>query len=94
MYPFVDFILVFLCGFLGSGLGYLFFYWSHLRHSLGLEYRLSDLEGRVTREVKIRAAESHQKRKNADLDLLEQIKEQPAKPELNLSSWIQNAYKR
>ena len=91
---FVALFLAFVSGFTGGGLCYLAFHWDHIRFQLRLDYRLSDLEGRVSREVKIRAAETHLKRKNLDEELLNAIKTQEKPKELTLSDWTKNAFKR
>ena len=83
-----------LCGFLGGLCCYLVFHWGHLRFQLALEYRLNDLEGRVNRETKIRASEASKKSRNADAELLEQIKDQPVKQPFNLDTWRQKAFSR
>lgn len=93
-FDFVALFLAFVCGIAGGGLSYLVFHWGHIRFQLGLDYRLSDLEGRVSREVKIRAAEAHQKKVNIDKELLEVIKEAKPQQELTMQSWRDNAFKR
>lgn len=56
--------------------------------TLDHEYRLSDLEGRVNREVKIRASQASHRSKNAELDLLQAMQTQPAEPmKPDLKTW-------
>lgn len=86
--------LGFLGGIVGGGCFYLVVHWGHIRFQLGLEYRLSDLEGRVSREVKIRAAETHSKKKSIEETLLEKISNEAPEPELNMKSWIKDGFKR
>lgn len=87
-------LLAFLAGIVGGGCLYLVVHWGHTRFQLGLEYRLSDLEGRVSREVKIRAADTHTKKKSIEETLLEKISNEPVEPPLNLKSWVQQGFKR
>ena len=69
----------FVIGWAGAGLKT----WALRRKTLDLDYRLTDLEGRLSREQKIRAGKESLGKKNADHDLenwaLEQTKTtQPA----------------
>ncbi len=88
--------LSFASGMLG-GLGvYLGIHFVHLRFQLGLEYRLTDLEGRVSREQKIRAVGVHNDKKKSDRELLERIQEEASqqKPTLTLESWKTAGFRR
>lgn len=85
-------ILAIVCGFVGGILAYIGIHWGHVRFQLGLDYRLSDLEGRLQREVKIRAANENQKKITTDRDLLEAIKNAPKKEELTMENWRQRAF--
>lgn len=87
-------LLALFCGFAGGVLAYVAIHWGHIRFQLGLDYRLSDLEGRVAREVKVRAANEHLAKKNTDKDLLEQIKNAPPKEELTMKNWRERAFTR
>lgn len=88
------FFLPFVWGVVGGGLAYVAVHWGHLRFQLGLDYRLSDLEGRVSREVKIRAADTHQNKKAADTDLLDQIKASKTEQPMTLDVWTKKAFNR
>lgn len=70
--------------------------WTLHRITLDLDYRLSDLEGRVNREVKIRAGSEVAVRKKAEQMILDAAKEQAPQnnPSANLSSWISKQYQR
>lgn len=94
MFTLYAIFLAFLSGFLGGWLAVFVFRWDLRRVSLGLEYRLTDLEGRVNREVKLRAAEASHKSRTSDRDLLEQIeaaKKTPAAP--SLQEWTASRFK-
>ena len=67
-------LLQIICSFAGGVVAYVLLNWAMTRFQLGLEYRLSDLEGRVNREVKIRASEASRGKKGTDQELLDQIK--------------------
>jgi len=84
--------LGFFSGIAGGCLVYVLFHWGHTRFQLGLDYRLSDLEGRVSREVKIRAGTDTQSKKKFEQDLLEKIQTVPAEPEITLKSWRDKAF--
>ena len=91
---FFDVFLSFLGGIAGGCGCYVALHWSHMRFQLGLDYRLSDLEGRVGREVKIRAAETHVRKRAKEEDLFAEIHEQAKQPTVTLESWKQSAFKR
>ncbi len=60
-------LLLILSGFLAGVVGAFLTKWTLVRFLMELEYRLSDVEGRVSREVKIRANQESQKtKKNLD----------------------------
>lgn len=84
----------FISGIVGGCCIYLLVHWSHVRFQLGLDYRLSDLEGRVTREVKIRGLAAADKSKNWEKDFMEKIKVEKPEETLTLESWKAKAYKR
>lgn len=75
----VDILLVLSCFLAGWVAGALKLWGLHRRTS-ALEYDVADLEGRVTREVKIRSGQAGQRQKAADTELLEWAKEQPQTP--------------
>jgi len=82
-----------LCG-LGSGVcSYLLLNWTHIKILLSLEARLSEVEGRVNREIKIRAGLTSQQNRKWDQEALDQIQSQKKEPELNLSTWRNQKYK-
>lgn len=87
-------LLPFCSGLVAGGLVYLAIHWGHIKFQLGLDYRLSDLEGRVSREVKIRAADTHRDKKTIDQDLLEQIRASKEEAPDNLASWTKKAFGR
>lgn len=74
---FFVFLLQIVCGIVGGLCSYLVLNWVYRRMTLDHEYRLSDLEGRVNREVKIRAQQASVKSRNLEQDFLTQMKEQP-----------------
>lgn len=88
----IVFFMAILCGFMGGVLSYIAIHWGHIRFQLGLDYRLSDLEGRLAREVKIRASTDTQKKASTDRDLLEAIKNAPQKEELTMANWRTRAF--
>jgi hypothetical protein len=61
--------LLILCGLLAGTVGAALTHWNILRVLRMLEYRLEDLDGRVVREVKIRASEKSREVKGADKNL-------------------------
>ena len=76
---YVDILLVLSCfgaGWVAATLKV----WGLGRRTSELEYRLEDIEGRVTREVKIRAGQAGQRQKTADQDTLEWAKAQVETP--------------
>jgi len=80
---FVDILLV-LCAFGAGWVAAVLKVWGLGRRTTDLEYRLEDLETRVTREVKMRSGQAGQSQKQADKDLLEWAKNQtdaPAQPQ-------------
>lgn len=82
-----------ISGISGVALSLLLFRWDSRRFQLDLDYRLSDLEGRVNREVKIRANEASRKDRNIEKDLLEQIENAKSQPKMDLQSWTNERYK-
>ena len=89
-------LLSFVCGVIG-GLGvYLVLHWVHMRFQLALEYRLTDLEGRLSREQKIRAVGVHNSKKASDREFLEKVQEEAKNqaPALSLESWRMAGFKR
>jgi len=65
---YADLLLVLAC-FVAGWCGGALKLWALRRTTLDLDYRLSDLEGRVVREVKIRAGAKGQEAKQSDQDL-------------------------
>jgi len=94
MWSFYALLLPFVSGIVGGLVSYLLIHWSHIRFQRQLEYRIEDLEGRVVREVKIRAGQEHVRKKNVDADLLERINLEKKEPEVSMSNWIQKGYQR
>lgn len=78
-------ILPSVCGALAGACLALLSKWGQTRFLVELEYRITDLEGRVNREVKIRAGAKGVEAKNKADDLVEWAKEQ-AVPEKAVSS--------
>jgi len=75
----VDILLVLTCfaaGWVAAALKV----WGLGRRTTELEYRLEDIEGRVTREVKIRSGQAGQRQKAADTELSDWAKEQVQTP--------------
>lgn len=68
---FLDILLTFLCGFVAGGAGAAMYYWSLRRTVYELEYSVISLEGRLSREVKVRASDKGRAAK-AEQDELEQ----------------------
>jgi len=76
-------ILLILCSFGAGWVAATLKVWGLGRRTADLEYRLEDIEGRVTREVKIRSGQAGQRQKAADSELNEWAKDQvqvPAAP--------------
>ena len=71
-------IVVFLGGWLGGISATVFKERSNRAVLLDLDYRLADLEGRVNREVKIRAGQDRQKGKRLDEEILDAARTAPA----------------
>lgn len=91
------FLTIFLglfAGSVGGGLFYLGINWSHIRFELALEGRVTDVEARLQREVKIARMEKFQDKKRGDSQLLEEVKNLKAEPELNLKTWRERAFTR
>lgn len=91
----------FLGGFAGGALSTLLIRWTLHRAALDLDYRLSDLEGRVNREVKIRAGVQTANKKKFEEEILEKISQESKAqnqtgvgPSPNLASWIQSKYRK
>lgn len=87
-------LLQIICGFAGGSIGFLLLNWGLLRVYLGLEYRLSDLEGKVIRETKIRASEMSRSGKSVDREILKEIAEQAGtqKTGLTLENWRKSKF--
>jgi len=76
---YVDILLVLSCfgaGWVAATLKV----WGLGRRTTELEYRLQDIEGRVTREVKIRSGQAGQRQKASDAELSDWAKEQVQPP--------------
>lgn len=86
-------LVPFFCGISGTALALMFFRWDSRRFQLDLDYRLSDLEGRVNREVKIRANEASRKDRSIEKELLSQIEQTKSTPKMDLQSWTNAKYK-
>lgn len=83
-------ILPFVCGGIGGACLAVLTKWGQTRFIVELEYRLDDLEGRVNREVKIRAGAKGTEARNKADDLVEWAKDQqpqPNVPGLNYLDW-------
>jgi hypothetical protein len=93
LWTFLGVFLQIFCGIVGGVCSYLLLNWVHLRVLLGVDYRLSDLEGRVTREVKIRASDASRNSRNWEKELLDKIQVSPEKTPLTLENWRQNKFK-
>lgn len=91
-WAFFALILPIICGFVSGACSFLLLNWGLMRVYLGIEYRLTDLEGKVIRETKIRASEMSRSGKNADRDLIEKIAEQNQKPEMTVEGWRQSKF--
>jgi len=63
--------------------------WGQTRFIVELEYRLDDLEGRVTREVKIRAGAKGTEARNKADDLVEWAKENASQGNLPQQNFVQ-----
>ena len=82
--------LPFCCGGIGGVCLAVVHKWGQTRHIVELEYRLDDLEGRVTREVKIRAGAKGTEARNKSDDLIEWAKTNSPQPNLvpqNFVDW-------
>jgi len=78
--PFIVVPLVLLCCFVAAYLGTQAKLRGLTRRMLDLEYAVEDLEGRVVREVKIRAGQKGRQVKETDQELLDWAKVQTATP--------------
>lgn len=90
---FFDVFLPSFCGIVAAASLYLLLNWVHARVLVSLNYRLEDLEGRVLREVKIRASEKSREGKNWDKDLLDKLQTEKPEPPLTMESWRNKKYK-
>jgi hypothetical protein len=77
-YEVLAYLVLFLCVLAVGYIGGLLHAWGLRRIAVDLDYRVSDLEVRVNREVKIRAAEAGNKAKAEDRRLEEWAAEQQA----------------
>ena len=75
----VDILLVLCCAAAGWVAATLKV-WGLTRRTASLEYDVADLEGRVTREVKIRSGQAGQRQKSADAELQAWATEQASVP--------------
>lgn len=86
--------LVVACGLGAGALGGALTYWALLRLLRMLEYRLSDVEERVVREVKIRAAEKSLQNRKQETGLEEWAKNEvdktQAKPVSTFTDWYKS----
>ena len=89
-------LLQIVCGIVGGFFSFLLLNWGLARVCLDLRYRLTDLEGKVLREVKIRASEMSRSGKNVERELLKEIAEQNQnqKPALTLESWRASKFQK
>lgn len=62
--------------------------WAQTRYLVELEYRLDDLESRVTREVKIRAGAKGTEARNKADDLIEWAKNNSTQPNLAPQNFV------
>lgn len=81
-------ILPFCCGGVGGLCLAVVHKWGQTRHIVELEYRLDDLEGRVTREVKIRAGAKGTEARNKADDLVEWAKNNTPEPALGKQNFV------
>lgn len=92
-WDFLGVLLQIVCGMVGGVCSYLLTNWVQIRLSLGLDYRLSDLEGKVNREVKIRASEASRRNQHWDKELIEKIQMEKPQPNLDLKTWREQKFK-
>ena len=88
---FVGFLQI-VCTIVVALCSYLALNWGHIKVLLGLDARLSEVEGRVNREIKIRASEASRVNKNWTQEALNQLQEKKT-PELDLAAWRNSKYK-
>lgn len=94
-FAFIVLILCILSGLASGWLGSMAKNASLRRDITDHDYRLSDLEGRVNREVKIRAQQASTKAKDLDREILALAgKGEQTKPELNLQDWRSKMFLR
>lgn len=79
-----------LCGLIAGGCAALFTTWALKRFTIELEYRLADVEDRVTREVKKRAAEASNAKQKVDQTLEEWAKGQKNPSENSFTNWYKS----
>lgn len=85
---FFAYILPFLCGLVGGLCAATVHKWSQTRFLVELEYRLDDIEGRVSREVKIRAGAKGTEARLKQDDLVEWAKDHAAQPNLAPGNFV------
>ena len=84
------------CGFVGAGIFHAVFNWGLYRMALSFDYRLTDLEGRVTRETKIRASAASKSKKEREEELMEAAHQTLSGQQVmfpNLQQWKQQKFK-
>jgi len=87
-------VLGFFSGAAGGVCLFLIMSWTYKRMVLDHEYRLSDVEGRVNREVKIRAQTMAVKSRNVESDLLSQIKMNQMEEKPSIRNFRMRAFSR
>lgn len=73
---------------IGGLCSYLVINWAYRRIQLDHEYRLSDLEGRVNREVKIRAQQASVKSRTMEETFLAEMKALPQVEQKPRGLWL------
>lgn len=86
-------LLQVVCTIVIAACSYLLLNWVHLRVLLQLEARVSEVEGRVNREIKIRASDASRASRNWEKDLLAKMQTEGSTPKLTLENWRANKFK-
>jgi hypothetical protein len=94
LWDFFGILLQIGCGVVGGLSSFLLLNWGIYRFQLGLHHRLTEAEGRIERETKIRASEQSRRGRNVEKDLLDQIQNgiQTPPPALTLENWKKTKY--
>lgn len=80
-------LLQIVCSIGAAVCSYLLLNWVQVRLLLQLDARLSEVEGRVNREIKIRASDASRQSKNWEKELIQRAAEETKPQESSLDLW-------